>query len=526
MFYNSSNSFEYNDCVSRGACSVSPAVSSMQEVMLILLRQISYYLLKLKEFNTEKKDITYALIAQIAMFDAVKDLSEYQILNIFSSMYENLVELRKDYLKLCKEREEQCHDLKNLLKFSQATTLSVILKKGDKEFLAKYKKLNTNKKYTAEILTAVMKSVCQNIVSLYEFGCECEYASDNVLEGLNIFNSSKIDFDAIKKYTEILSKIDIELLKLLKRSQENSFGKVIKTDVSASTIPNKAILVSGSNLNDLKNILEFTKDTDIDIYTNGNLLIAHAFPYFQNFHNLKGHFGSGTLNSILDFATFPGAILLTKNETQNIEYLYRGRLFTTDDIAPKGVSQIIGNDFSPLVDSAMQAKGFAKGRQKSPINVGFYESQFNDFIDNLIAKNFDYLFIIGHTNLSMQKNDYFKKFFSIMPENTFAISFSYNPNKDNVFTINLCNDYPQIYGVLQKVFEKIPVNSEKLAFLLTKCDVNSFSNIINLKNEGAKNIFLSDCPPTVINPSVLSAFNKIYDIYPITTPEEDLKIFK
>ncbi len=522
MFYNSSNSYEYNDCVSRGACSVSPAVSSMQEVMLILLRQISYYLLKLKEFGITKEDIIRSVISEIALMDAAKDFSESQILNIFSGQYKNLTELRKEYLQTCKLRNEQCHDLRNLLKFSSKTSLSSILKRGDKEFLNKYKKLNQNQKYNTEILAAVVKSVCVNLICLYEYECSCEYASDTVLEALNIFNSFRTDRDAIKKYTETLSKIDAELLKLLKNAQTEAYGKIEESDVSTSTIPNKAILVSGSNLRDLKKVLEYVKDIDIDIYTNGNLLVAHAFPYFKSCKNLKGHFGTGVFNTILDFATFPGAILLTKNEAQNIEYLYRGRLFTTDDIAPKGVVKIINDDFSPLIESAIQAKGFAKGQQREPVKVGFSESKLNNFLEKVISSDFEKFFIIGHSDLSISMNDYFKKFFKTISDNSYALSFSYNPHKDNVFYINLGNDYPQLYGVLQKIFEKIPINSDKLAFFLTKCDVNSFSNIINLKGEGAKNIFLSDCPPTVINPSVLNAFNRLYDIFSINEPEGDI----
>lgn len=523
MFYNSSNSYEYNDCVSKGACSVSPAISSMQEVMLILLRQIAYYLLKLKDFGSQKEGITRSLISQIALIDAAKDFSESQILNLFSEQYANLTELRKEYLQMCKNKEEQCHDLKNLLKLSSKTSLSSILKRGDREFINKYKRLNVKQKSNSEILTSVMKSVCVNLICLYEYDCSCEYAEDNVLEALNIFNFSRVDSDLIKKYTEVLSKIDIELLKLLKRAQFEEYGIIEEQTVSTSTSPNKAILVSGSNLRDLKNVLEFVKDTDIDVYTNGNLLIAHAFPYFESCKNLKGHFGTGVFNTILDFATFPGAILLTKNEAQNIEYLYRGRLFTTDDIAPKGVVKIIDNDFTPLVNSAFQAKGFAKGQQREPVKVGLNENILSNFLDKIISDNYQNLFIIGHSNLDMNMNDYFKKFFNSMPEKSYAISFSYNPHLENVLFINLANDYPQIYGVLQKIFEKIPLNSEKLAFFLTKCDINSFSNIINLKNEGVKNIFLSDCPPTLINPSVLSSFNKLYDIFPISEPEIDLK---
>ena len=111
-----------------------------------------------------------------------------------------------------------------------------------------------------------------------------------------------------------------------------------------------------------------------------------------------------------------------------------------------------------------------------------------------------------------------------MPENCRAISFSYNPEMDNVYTVNLGNDYSLLYNALNKILKKIPITSEKLAFFLTKCDVNSLSNIINLKNNGAKHIFLYDCPPTVINPAVLRAFNKLFGIHEITDPKDDLKL--
>ena len=145
MFYNSTNGFEYNDCISKGACSVSPNISSMQEVMFILLRQIAYYLIKLKEFDICKEDVIFDVISEIALIDAAKDLSEAQILDAFSKQYINLVKCRKEYLKICKEKDVQCDDLKNLMKFSPKTSLSSILKRGDKEFIHKYKKFNFEK---------------------------------------------------------------------------------------------------------------------------------------------------------------------------------------------------------------------------------------------------------------------------------------------------------------------------------------------------------------------------------------------
>ena len=521
MFYNSLSNTEFNNCVSMGACSTSPNIASMQEVMAILLRQIAYYLVKLHSCGIIEREIALEVVKEVANADAVRDLSEAQILNSFSNQYNNLVRVRKEYLNLCKEQNKTCIDLRHLIKLSPKTSLSEILKMGDKEFLHKYKRQSGSQKYLSEILNSVMKSVCVNIITLEDFNRDAFEAINLVLDGLNLFNKSKIT--NIKTMIEKLSAMDINLLSQINQAQKENFGTVTKVQVPHTTTPNKAILVSGSNLLDLKHLLDAVEGTGIDVYTNGNLLVSHSFPSFQKYSCLKGHFGNGVYNSILDFATFPGAILLTKNEAQNIEYLYRGRLFTTDEIVPKGVIKIENNDFSPLIDSALQARGFAKGQKREPEIVGYNTEELENILDKIIKSQFERLYIIGLSNMSATQKAYFKQFYKQLSKNDFVISFSEITTKqENVFSFNLGSAYALLYDVLHKVFEKIPVNSEKLIFFLTKCDINSLSNIINLKNNGAKNIFLSDCPPTVINPAVLRAFAKAFEIKSITNPKDDI----
>lgn len=522
MFYNSLSNTEFNNCVSMGACSTSPNISSMQEVMSVLLRQIAYYLVKLHSCGVVEREIAIEVIKEIANADAVRDFSEAQILNSFSNQYNNLVRVRKEYLGLCKKQGKPCIDLKHLIKLSPKTSLSEILKMGDKEFLQKFKRQSSSQKYMSEILNSVMKSVCVNIITLEDFQQNTLEAVNIVLEALNLFNKTKIT--NLKLMIEKIATLDIELLSLINIVQKENFGVIEKVHVSHSTTPNKAIMVSGSNLLDLQHVLEAVEGTEIDVYTNGNLLIAHSFPSFQKYSCLKGHFGNGVFNSILDFATFPGAILLTKNEAQNIEYLYRGRLFTTDEIVPKGVIKIENNDFSPLIESALQAKGFAKGQKREAETVGYSVEELDKIIDKISNNLSGRLYIVGLSNMSSMQKTYFKQFYKLIDKKDFVITFSQDPNLENVFAFNLGADYALLYEVLHKIFEKIPVNSDKLVFFLTKCDVNSLSNIINLKNSGAKKIFLSDCPPTVINPAVLRAFAKTFDIKNITNPKDDMKI--
>ena len=166
--------------------------------------------------------------------------------------------------------------------------------------------------------------------------------------------------------------------------------------------------------------MEAVEGTEIDVYTNGNLLIAHSFPSFQKYSCLKGHFGNGVFNSILDFATFPGAILLTKNEAQNIEYLYRGRLFTTDEIVPKGVIKIENNDFSPLIESALQAKGFAKGQKREAETVGYSVEELDKIIDKISNNLSGRLYIVGLSNMSSMQKTYFKQFYKLIDKKDFV----------------------------------------------------------------------------------------------------------
>ena len=177
--------------------------------------------------------------------------------------------------------------------------------------------------------------------------------------------------------------------------------------------------------------------------------------------------------AIYAFKEYPEAIIVTADDDiyypeDWLEKLYHSYITHPQDIQVHRAHRvkIIDNNFEPLFQSAMQAKGFAKGQQRNPIGVGFSEIEFNSFLDKVISTDFRKLFIIGNSNLNMKNNDYFQKLFTLLPDSCYAVSFSYNPRSENVFYANLCNNYPLISGVLQKIFEKIPLNSDKLAFFL------------------------------------------------------------
>ena len=80
--YNKSNLFEYNECTGRGMCSIFPAVSSFQEVMLVIYRTMSYYILKSETLGEDLGEIKTKVIDGISNLISTTGYSDEQLLSI------------------------------------------------------------------------------------------------------------------------------------------------------------------------------------------------------------------------------------------------------------------------------------------------------------------------------------------------------------------------------------------------------------------------------------------------------------
>lgn len=527
MFYNyfKDEGSEYDECTARGACSIAPKISSLQEVLLIFLRHIAYYALKLEKLGEDIFQIGENITESLATLISTTDYTDEQLLGLVAKQYAYLIKTKRKYFELCKSNGVSCTELKPEPDITPQMTLSAIISQGERLYLSKYNKKSVTERNMYEILLAMLKSVSANLSHLKEFQVSSKEAQIDVLTGLNILNDSKFSRRKVKDIIKKLAKTDEIIISKTSEEQIKRYGNLSLTKVSHTAYPGKSILVSGGSLGELLALLNAVKNSEIDIYTHGDLLIAHAFEKFKGFKQLKGHYGTCLENCILDFATFPGAILLTKNSSQNLEYLYRGRLFSTELFKPKGVIQIVNNNFKPLIKSALEAKGFAKELKRECEEVGYAKDellqQLLKIADKFNNKEIEHLIIIGISNYTKQQEVYFKNLLKNLPEKSYVISFSYSFGYSNVLKLNLVNNLPLVYSVMGELFSHIDITSGKISFFLTKCDAGSISKLISLKNNGAKNVFLYQCSPNVINPSVLSTLQKAYGIKSTTTPEKD-----
>lgn len=519
---------EYDEFMPRGIYSINPNQSALQEVILIYLKELSHYLIKLKDFGACNEVIKINIIEAISGIVANIDYNEEQFQKLIITLSQDLSTAKTVYAKLCKQKSIVPEFLKSYFKHSIDFNLSEIIKKGEKYFIQKNIDYTCEQKTMFDIIILLIKRLCFKIIQIRNYNKDYQNAYETILTLLNTLNSTDIDIKEIKNLIESSTLEYHKLLKDLYTAQEEAHGERQPVFISFTPRNGKAILVSGIDMTQLEAVLKATKGREVDVYTHGlTMLMAHTLSKFKKYPNLVGHFGKGADSCLFDFAAFPGAILATKYLFQKIEYLYKGRLFTTDSYAPAGIIKIKNNNYEPLIQAALSAKGFTKKEQEVIKQVGFKQKELEEKIQKLVSqmnkKEITHLYIIGLLNEESDYKDYFDKFLKLLPKNSYALSLSHNKNKENILHIDSFYDYLFIYKILDELNLKKPLKELNITIFITKCDQYTLTNIINFINLGIKNIFLCKCLPTLLNPKMAETMKKTFGISEFTTPEEDYK---
>jgi len=525
MFYSYNEDYQYDSCISKGICSINPRTSSLREVLVMYLKQLAFYTLHLKYLgikNNSTEDLILNTLSGLMSNLEVGNKQFYQTLINLKSL---IIESIQIYKQTCKKRNITPKEVSTNIKLNKKLNITDLIQLGEKEFSKKLKSISDKKRNLYEIIFLVLKSLCINLVELKSFGENNNCVYSEILYLLNTINFPELSEKILIKKINIAVKIDYMLQKTLYKKRIENYGEQTEAEVNYTTYPNKAILVAGTNLEELKKVLDATLDKNVDVYTHGDMILAYTYPKFREYKHLKGQFGRGIENCLLDFATFPGAILIARHALENIEYLYRGRLFTTDNFIPQGVVHI-KDDYSPLINSALNSKGFKTGKTRESVKIGCDKEKLNEILIDInkkikIIKN---IIIIGTEEFTQEQRDYYNTLSKYVKEDSFVISLSNYHNIKNFVRINSAPDFYMLYRILEKLLPTAKQNKTKISLFLAKCNKHTISNVINLKHMGVDNIFLNKCSPIMLNPTLTKTLKKIYDINPTTTVAEDLEI--
>lgn len=345
-----------------------------------------------------------------------------------------------------------------------------------------------------------------------------------------------------------VGEVNLRCMELLDQANTTTYGTPVPTTVPLTIEKGPFIIITGHDLKDLQLLLEQTKDKGVNIYTHGEMLPAHAYPEFKKYSHLKGNFGTAWQNQQKEFDNIPGAILYTTNCLMPVKPSYADRVFTTEVVSyPEMVHIGEEKDFTPVIEKALALGGYTKDQHMTGINggiqvtTGFSHGTVLSVADQVIeaVKNGDikHFFLVGGCDGARVGRNYYTEFVKQSPEDSIILTLACGKYRFNdldlgtigglprIMDMGQCNDAYSAIKVaiaLAEAFE-CDVNELPLSMVLSWYEQKAVCILLTLLYLGIKNIHLGPTLPAFISPNVLNFLVENYGIFPISTPEEDLK---
>ena len=509
------------------AFTYDPFIISIKEMLVSELQQIVYYIEKLKDLNINMSIYTDKVIDFISTLIVNLDFKKESFFIIIEDLNTNKKNLEKMYLTECENRKIQAELLeKQPIDFSSKKSILKALNKNEKNINVNNFQLNKNKKTLNEIIINIFLNACNCLIELKKFNSDFPQAKNMVLKLLNSSNSPSLNENDLIDTIRDFSKCNYQIMKLIYEKIVEKFGPVIKTKVPLHQKKGKAILVSGSSYSDLEKLLSACEKYDINVYTHRNMISAFQYEKLTVHPNLTGSYEQSENNMFIDFASFPGPIFVSKNAILKTDVI-RGQIYTSAKYPAYGIGKIENDDFSPVIQYALEAKGFEKNEKERTFEVGYFETDVEHMLSEIInkynKKEINRILIIGLSDGFNQKDDYVKSFIKDASKDDYIISFAFNASRHNFCHINSYYDYSLLYRIIETLFEKLEDANSKLGVFFADCCPDVISHIFNLISLNVNNIFLGPCCPNVINPVLYEGLSDIFSVNEITEPLDDIE---
>ena len=349
-----------------------------------------------------------------------------------------------------------------------------------------------------------------------------------------------------------VGRFNLTCMELLDRANTETFGDPVPVSVSLTVEKGPFIVVTGHDLEDIKQLLEQTKDKGINIYTHGEMLPAHAYPELKKYPHLKGNFGTAWQNQQKEFASLPAPILFTTNCLMPPKASYEDRVFTTGAVVfpntPFISSSTDGHkDFTPVIEKALELGGFSKDQHFTGINggssvmTGFARnailSSAGEIVDAVKSGAIRHFFLVAGCDGARAGRNYYTEFVKQTPSDSIVLTLACGKYRFNDLDLGTIGAFPRLMdmGQCNDAYSAIKVavaladafgcgvNDLPLSMILSWYEQKAVCILLTLLHLGIKNIKLGPTLPAFLSPNVLNYLVEHFAIAPVTTPEADLK---
>ncbi|HAF50924.1 MAG TPA: hydroxylamine reductase [Synergistaceae bacterium] len=529
-------------CTAFGVCGKSPEVSDLQDLLIHVTKRISMYAHRARALGVKDPEVDSFVLEALFTIVTNVNFDEERMEWMIRRAEDMREKARNMYEEACNKAGKTPEALTGPATFELGSNRDELIRQGEG--------------LTPEARAEKWGELIGGLHDLILFGLKgsAAYADhaqvlgekdEEVYAGFHAF----LDFLSRESFTEdeLLSKVleagkfNLKVMELLDAANTGSYGHPEPTKVRTTPVAGKAIVVSGHDLRDLDLLLKQTEGKGINVYTHGEMLPCLAYPGLKKYPHLVGNYGSAWQNQREEFDAFPGAILMTTNCIQKPKDSYKDRIFTTGLVAWPGVRHIgPDKDFSPVIEAALKAEGFAEDAPEHYITIGFARNAVLSAADKVIelvkSGKIRHFFLIGGCDGAKPGRNYYTEFAQAVPEDCVILTLAcgkYRFNKlpfgdiegiPRLLDAGQCNDAYSAVKIAQALAEAFDtdINSLPLSLVLSWYEQKAVCILLSLIYLGVKNMRLGPSLPAFVKPAVLDYLSKELGLKPITTPKEDL----
>ncbi|MCF8008302.1 MAG: hydroxylamine reductase [Halanaerobiales bacterium] len=534
-------------CTVKGVCGKTDDVANLQDLLIYLLKGISFYAEKAKEvgLNLDQQSGPFIMKKLFSTITNVNFDSER-----FEDMIKEAIELREtvksEFLKAYKNKNGEDFD-------------------GNLPEAATWSSNNPNDFYSKGQEVGVLSTKDEDIRSLRELITYGLKGMAAYADHAYILNESDLDLFAfmqrslkstlddslsVEELTNLVLETGdyaVKTMALLDSANTKNYGNPEPTEVKIGVNDRPGILISGHDLKDLEELLEQTKDTGVDVYTHGEMLPANSYPAFKKYDHFIGNYGNSWWLQKEEFEKFNGPILMTTNCIVPPKDSYKDRIYTTGLVGFSEVSHIderLENgykDFSKIIEHAKKCNSPTE-LETGTIFGGFAHQAVLGVADKVVAavENGDISrFVVMAGCDGRQKNrEYYTDVAKKLPKDAVILTAGcakYRYNKLNlgdiggiprVLDAGQCNDSYSLVVIAQKlaeVFDVDDINDLPISYDIAWYEQKAVTVLLALLSLGIKGIRLGPTLPAFLSENVVKVLVENFDIKPIGEVEEDIK---
>ena len=539
-------------CTSIGVCGKDAETSGLQDLLLHTEKGVAAYSAIFRKNGKAKEllegKVNRYLINSLFITITNANFDDDAILDEIKAglkLREELKALATDEEK--KEAEKYGADLVNwyyesdedLIKFSENQSVVGVLRTE-----------NEDVRSLRELIMYGLKGLAAYAEHAFNLGKTSEEIFAFVEEALLGTMDDSLTAEQLIALTMKTGEYGVKVMALLDEANTSALGtpEITKVKIGAGKRP--GILISGHDLWDLKQLLEQSKDSGVDIYTHSEMLPGHGYPELKKYSHFYGNYGNAWWDQRKDFTNFNGPIVFTTNcivpPVKNATY--KDRVFTTNAAGYPGWKRIKVNadgtkDFSEIIELAKTCQPPVEV-ESGEITVGFAHNQVlslaDKVVENIKSGAIKRFVVMSGCDGRMSQRHYYTEFAENLPKDTIILTsgcakFKYN--KLNLGDINgiprvldagQCNDsysWAVVALKLKEVFGLNDINELPLVFNIAWYEQKAVIVLLALLYLGVKNIHVGPTLPGFLSPNVAKVLVENFGIAGITTVEEDLKKF-